>query len=194
MHHYRNYKAYIPETRGVKTTNTTGYFLDKVEMPSTSSADRLAAAAEDLVAALERPHPPTLFLELGSATNDAIKKLKSIYLSPRNVPSRRVVGTDIPSPRVQTGVSTPRVLNRTTNRLRSILEENEIFPTSTEIMKKFKGNKIYRGQVTSHDEETDLYSIDYTDGDWEEMNRKQVQYTSAPIQRRIGRLDSLAQH
>jgi hypothetical protein len=42
-------------------------------------------------------------------------------------------------------VITPRVLNSTTNRLRSILEENEIFPNGTEIMKKFNGNKIYRG-------------------------------------------------
>jgi hypothetical protein len=53
MHHYRNYKAYIPETRGVRTTNTIEFFPDKVDMPSTSSADRLAAATEDLVAALK---------------------------------------------------------------------------------------------------------------------------------------------
>jgi hypothetical protein len=43
-------------------------------MPSTSSADRLAAATEDLVAALKQPHPPTPFLDLGTATNDAIKR------------------------------------------------------------------------------------------------------------------------
>jgi hypothetical protein len=163
MHHYRNYKAYIPETRGVRTTNTIEFFPDKVEMPSTSSADRLAAATEDLVAALEKPHPPTPFLDLGTATNDAIKKLRSIYLSPRDEPSRKVVETNITSPRVQTGVSAPRVLNRTTTRLRSILEENEIFPNGTKIMKKFKGNKIYRGHVTSHNEDRDIYRIDYTD-------------------------------
>jgi hypothetical protein len=143
-------------------------------MPSTSSADRLAAATEDLLAALERPHLSTPFLNLGTATNDAIKKLQSIYLSPRDVPSRRVVETDIPSPRVQTGVSSPRVLSRTTTRLRSILEENEIFLNGTEIMKKIKGNKIHQGQVTSHDEDREIYRIDYTNGDWEEMNRKQV--------------------
>jgi hypothetical protein len=64
--------------------------------------------------------------------------------------------------------------------LRSILEENEIFPNGTEIMKKLKGNKIYRGHVTSHNEDSDIYRIDYTDGDWEEMNRKQVNKYKCP--------------
>ena len=54
MYHYQNYKAYIPEKIGVCKTSTIEFFLDKVETPSTSSADRLAAAAtEDLVAALQ---------------------------------------------------------------------------------------------------------------------------------------------
>jgi hypothetical protein len=172
MHHYRNYKAYIPETRGIRTTNTIEFFPDKVTMPATSSADRLAAATEDLVAALGNPHPPIPFLDQGTVTNDAIKKLQSIYLSPRN---------DESSPRVLKKTdSVPRVLNRTTNRLRTILEENEIFPNGTEIMKKFNGSNIYRGKVTSHNEETDLYRIDYTDGDWEEMNRKQVNKYKCP--------------
>jgi hypothetical protein len=92
--------------------------------------------------------------------------LKSIYLTPQN--------NDISSPRVQNKtVSAPRVLDKTATRLRTILEENEIFPNGTEIIKMFK-KKLYQGAVTSHDEETDLYRIDYSDGDWEEMNRKQV--------------------
>jgi hypothetical protein len=85
MHHYRDYKAYIPETRGVRKTNTIKFFPDKVNMPLTSSADRLAAAMEKLVAALEQLHPPKPFLELGTSTNDAITKLQSIYLSPREI-------------------------------------------------------------------------------------------------------------
>jgi hypothetical protein len=171
MHHYRNYKAYITETRGIRTTNTIKFFPDKVDMPVTSSADRLAAATEDLVAALKNPHPKTPFLDQGTVTNDAIKKLQSIYLSPRDESSLRVPNT----------VTAPRVLNRTTNRLRSILEEDEeIFKNGTEIMKNFNGNNIYRGQVTSHDEDTDIYRIDYTDGDWEEMNRKQVKKYKCP--------------
>jgi hypothetical protein len=44
----------------------------------------------------------------------------------------------------------------------------------TEIMKKINGNNVYQGAVTSHNEETDLYRINYADGDWEEMNQRQV--------------------
>jgi hypothetical protein len=76
MHHYRNYKAYIPETRGVRKTNTIEFFPDKVNMPSASFADRLAAATENLVAALQQPHPPMPFLELGTPTNDAISEVR----------------------------------------------------------------------------------------------------------------------
>jgi hypothetical protein len=100
MHHYRNYKAYIPETRGVRTSNTIEFFPDKVKMPSPSSVDRLAAATEDLVAALEQPHPPTPFLDLGTSTNDAIAKLRSIYSSPQNKPSQKASGLDVSVPRV----------------------------------------------------------------------------------------------
>jgi hypothetical protein len=108
MHHYRNYKAYITETRGIRTTNTIEFFPDKVDMPTTSSDDRLAAATEDLVAALKNPHPPIPFLDQGTVTNDAIKKLQSIYLSPRK--------DDTSSPRVlNKAVSVPRVLTTTTN-------------------------------------------------------------------------------
>jgi hypothetical protein len=34
MKHYRNYNSYIPETRGVLTTNTLEFFPDKVDMPT----------------------------------------------------------------------------------------------------------------------------------------------------------------
>jgi hypothetical protein len=135
-------------------------------MPKTSSADRLAAVTEDLVAILQQPHPSTPFLDLGTATNDAIAKLRSIYSTPTT--------NGISSPRVPNkAVSVLRVLNTNTNRLRTILEENEISPNGTEIIKKFK-EQLYRGAVTSHDEETNLYRIDYADGYWEEMNQKQV--------------------
>jgi hypothetical protein len=85
-----------------------------------------------------------------------------------------VVGSDISTSRVKTTVPVPRVLNRTINRVGSILEENKIYPNRTEIMEEFNGNKIYQGTVTSYNEETALYRINYVDGEWEEMNRKQV--------------------
>ena len=71
-HHYRNYEVYIPTTRGVRTTDTIEFFPKHVQMPKTSSEDRLASATEDLIAILKKPHPPTPFLDQGTKTNDAI--------------------------------------------------------------------------------------------------------------------------
>jgi hypothetical protein len=49
MNHYRNYKnSYIPETR-IRTTDTLEFFPEKVDMPTTSTTDRLARATEDSV-------------------------------------------------------------------------------------------------------------------------------------------------
>ena len=48
-------------------------------MPKTSSEDRLASATEDLIAILQKPHPPTPFLDQGTKTKDAIKKLSEIF-------------------------------------------------------------------------------------------------------------------
>jgi hypothetical protein len=73
MNHYRNYNSYIPETRGIRTTNTLEFFPEKVEMPTTSSTDRLARATEELVEILQQPHPATPLLQQGTIVNDAMK-------------------------------------------------------------------------------------------------------------------------
>jgi hypothetical protein len=106
MNHYRNYNSYIPETRGIQTTNTSEFFSEKVEMPTTSTTDRLARATEDLVAILQPPHPATPFLQQGKIVNDAMKQLTKIF-SP---PNRNETAMAAPSPRVlETDTSAPRV-------------------------------------------------------------------------------------
>jgi hypothetical protein len=40
MKHYRNYNSYIPETHGIRTTNTIEFFPEEVDMPTTSTTDR----------------------------------------------------------------------------------------------------------------------------------------------------------
>jgi hypothetical protein len=81
MNHYRNYNSYIPEIRGIRTTNTLEFFPEKVKMPATSTTDRLARATEDLVAILQQPHPPaTQFLQQGTIVNDAMEQLTGFLL------------------------------------------------------------------------------------------------------------------
>jgi hypothetical protein len=77
-----HYNSYIPETRGICTTNTLEFFPEKVEMPTTSTADRLARATEDLVEILQQPHLATPFLQQGTIVNDAMKQLTEIFSPP----------------------------------------------------------------------------------------------------------------
>jgi hypothetical protein len=100
MNHYRNYNSYIPETRGIRTTHTLEFFPEKVEMPTTSTTDRLARATEDLVEILQQPHPATSFLQQGTTVNDAVQQLTEIF-SP---PNRNETAMAAPSPRVLAGL------------------------------------------------------------------------------------------
>ena len=63
----------------MRTTDTIEFFPKHVQMPKTSSEDRLASATEDLIAILEKPRPPTPFLDQGTKTNDAIRNLQKIF-------------------------------------------------------------------------------------------------------------------
>jgi hypothetical protein len=107
MKHYRNYNSsYIPETKGIRTTNTIEFFPEKVDMPTTSTTDRLARAAEDLVDILQKEHPATPFLQQGTVVNDAIQQLTKIFTPP----NREETAMAAPSPRVlETAVAAPRV-------------------------------------------------------------------------------------
>ena len=84
MDHYRNYRIYVKETGGIRNAATVEFFPQHVQIPKTSSADRLAATIEDLTHILKNPHPKTPFLEQGTPTNDAIRKLSEIFHPPKS--------------------------------------------------------------------------------------------------------------
>ena len=52
-YHYQNYNVYIPVTRGMRSIETIKFFPQYVQMPKTSSEDRLAQATENLVEILQ---------------------------------------------------------------------------------------------------------------------------------------------
>ena len=74
-YHYQNYDVYIPVTREMRTTDTIECFPQHMQIPKTSSEDRLAEAPENLVEILQKSHPPTPFVDQGTRTNDAIREL-----------------------------------------------------------------------------------------------------------------------
>ena len=84
MDHYRCYKIYIPETGGVRTAATVSFFPKHVQIPKTLSEDRLAATLEDLSEILKKPHPKTPFLQQGTETNDAIRKIRETFHPPKS--------------------------------------------------------------------------------------------------------------
>ncbi len=77
--YYQNYECYIPETGGIRNSARVEFFPKHVQMPKTSSEDRLAAVLEDLKEALKTPHPSTPFTQQGTTTNNAICKLHEIF-------------------------------------------------------------------------------------------------------------------
>jgi hypothetical protein len=106
MKHYQNYNSYIPSTRGIQTTNTIEFFPAKVDMPTTSTTDRLARATEDLANILQKEHPATPFLQQGTVVNDAMQQLTKIFTPP----NREETAMAAPSPRVlETAEAAPRV-------------------------------------------------------------------------------------
>jgi hypothetical protein len=131
MKHYRNYISYIPETKGIRTTNTIEFFPEKVDMPTTATTDRLARAAEDLAEILQAPHPATPFLQQGTVINDAMEQLKKIFTPPTRIetamaaPTPRVLETAVAAPRVDVNNNnnnnncnrSPRVVNRPSTAL-----------------------------------------------------------------------------
>ena len=75
-HHYRNYRVYILATRGERSLDAIEFFPEHVQMPKTTSEDRLSSATKDLIAILKKLHPPKPFLDQGTKTNDNIRKLQ----------------------------------------------------------------------------------------------------------------------
>ena len=69
------------------------FFPKHVQMPKISSEDRLAATLEDLSEILKKTHPRTPFLQQGTTTNDAIRKITEIFHPPKSdtVASPRVI-------------------------------------------------------------------------------------------------------
>jgi hypothetical protein len=177
MHHFRNYYCYIPTTRGERVSNTVEFFPVHVDMPDTSSEDRLTQITQDLIAVLQKPHPKTPFLHQGDKTSDAIAQLKKIFQPPNTDDTRDTASP----PRVSdTASKAPRVLRSETARRQSprVLETNKMLESviidHTQVKKKF-GRYVFTGTVTNYDKHANLYFIEYTDGDCEEMTRHAVQ-------------------
>ena len=130
MNHYRNYQCYIPETNEMRFGKTVEFFPKHVQMPQTSSEDRLSAAIENMTNILQNPHPVIPSLQEGTPINDTIAKLQKIFGKEKTPPQKKRT-RNYHFPRVLQNHTTPRVLNRNNNsprvveRLQRIIEQDE---------------------------------------------------------------------
>lgn len=107
MEHYRNYDIFVTKTRRVRNGKTIEFFPTKYTLPATSSDDRAAAAVDDLVHELRNPQYAGPFLARGTATNAALRKLRTLLPDSPTAASTPRVPT-VPPPRVPI-VPPPRV-------------------------------------------------------------------------------------
>ena len=106
MQHFRKYYCYIPTTIVERVSNTFKFFPAHVDIPKTSSEERLTQVTQDLLTVLKNPHPRTLFLYQGDKTSNYINKLQSIFQHPqlndtsKNSSPPRLIVTSNQYPRV----------------------------------------------------------------------------------------------
>ena len=84
MEHYRCFKFYLPETNATRIGATAKFFPHHCKMPKLSSEDAATAAANDLIAALQKPSPALPYLKLGSTHTTALKELATIFNNTSN--------------------------------------------------------------------------------------------------------------
>lgn len=87
MEHYRCYIVHVSSTNAERIGDTVEFFPQHSTMPKLSSADAAMQAAQDLIRALEQPHPATPF-DIGDEQILALRQLADIFAS-ATAPSKR---------------------------------------------------------------------------------------------------------
>jgi hypothetical protein len=78
MHSYRCQNIYISDTASRRIVDTLELFPHNYQMPRLSSTDRLIMAANDMMNALQNPHPDVPFTQVGDDTISALTALAKI--------------------------------------------------------------------------------------------------------------------
>ena len=101
-HHYRNHTIYVTHSREERTSDTVDFFPTKFNIPKTLSNNRAIAAIEDLAHELQNLQPAIPFLQRGTPTNEAYRKLAELLNNNTPSESPRVSKDfETESPRVQ---------------------------------------------------------------------------------------------
>ena len=77
--HYRNFKCYIPATRGERTATYISFFPHDFAVPANNQHDDVARSIRDLTAALNHRYTNSLPQSIGDEQLLAIQKLETIF-------------------------------------------------------------------------------------------------------------------
>jgi hypothetical protein len=77
--HYRCFKTWILETGSERIADTLAWFPTQVPLPRTSSADAATAAAQDLIYALQNPHPASPLSPLNDEHLKSLRLLAEMF-------------------------------------------------------------------------------------------------------------------
>ena len=97
MEHYRCHKAYIPNKRVERISDTIEFYPKKFNTPKMSSIDATIHAAQDLIYSIQNPAPEISPEKLGNGQKKALRTLEEIFRkatpleTPPRVPVREVV-------------------------------------------------------------------------------------------------------
>jgi hypothetical protein len=102
MHHYRCQNVYISAMASECIVDTLEFFPHNYQIPRLSSTERLIMTANDMMDALQNPHPDVPFTQVRSDTISALTALAEIFKFKlqKSINSR-------PSSRASQGRSTP---------------------------------------------------------------------------------------
>ena len=170
MHHYRNYRLYIPKNHSERVSNKVQFF-PKQPTPKISLTDRIVDTVKTLTALVKNPHVPEPFPKNSGALTVEIDALQKIINSPTRNQSRPTdsaqsqratenPATQMVKPRRsqrvqqqtinQPQAGTQRVENQIQQQLRRIQEKGKRYALGTSIIKSVNG-RLYQGWVIDID-------------------------------------------
>jgi hypothetical protein len=76
--HYRNYKCYIPATKGIQISNTVEFFPEHFDLPHASPQDKLSMILQDLMGVLTDPIPNSIFHPEATEIRHVVNTLQDI--------------------------------------------------------------------------------------------------------------------
>eukprot|EP00804_Cyclotella_cryptica_P020908 CCRYP_009248-RA/>CCRYP_009248-RA protein AED:0.33 eAED:0.26 QI:0/0/0/1/1/1/2/0/567 len=120
--HYRNYRFFIPSTKGYRISGSAKFFPTHTKMPAIEPGDTIRLAAQDLISAIK--NMSTAPLTLTAQHTAALRQLADIFNSSTNATEQTVsthshpvtrVPRSSPAPRVELPIATPSTSTNPTN-------------------------------------------------------------------------------